>query len=254
MSTTPDADAAISGLARLRAPFPAEQIHKLPRVWCRDCRQSNFKICSKHTQIQCAACHQKITSAHLHLDYVGHAELTDRLLDADPMWSWEPMAYDERGLPAFDQHGGLWIKLTVRGVTRPGYGDAGDKRGANAIKEAVGDALRNSAMRFGAALNLWAKSDLHAERDTGTVQEDATPTPAPDELQEAVRKALGALDGALMIDDPARRHHELKRGMALTPQHVKNAPVPERGGRTFGELLADAIADNAQHLNDGGDR
>jgi hypothetical protein len=35
------------------------------------------------------------------------------------------------------------------------------------MKEIIGDALRNAAMRFGAALDLWHKGDLHVETDDG---------------------------------------------------------------------------------------
>jgi hypothetical protein len=69
------------------------------------------------------------------------------------------MAYDAEGLPKFDKSGGLWIWLTVCGVKRPGYGNT-DKTTDNgdAEKEIIGDALRNAAMRFGCALELWHKS------------------------------------------------------------------------------------------------
>jgi hypothetical protein len=99
----------------------------------------------------------------VHLDYVGHAALTDRLLDVDPLWSWEPVRPSRR--PArVRRNGGLWIKLTVCGVTRLGYGHAAGKPDPGAReKEVIGDALRNAAMRFGAALDLWHKGDLHAE-------------------------------------------------------------------------------------------
>lgn len=105
---------------------------------------------------------------------MGHAALTDRLLDADPLWTWEPLAYRD-GLPAFDATGGLWIKLTVCGHTRIGYGHAAPSSykdiGARE-KEVIGDALRNAAMRFGAALDLWHKGDLHLDEE-----EPATPIP-----------------------------------------------------------------------------
>jgi len=104
----------------------------------------------------------------VHLDYVGHAALTDRLLDADQNWSWEPLAVGPDNLPLFDKTGGLWIKLTVCGVTRLGYGHADSKPNADAgarEKEVIGDALRNAAMRFGAALDLWHKGDLHADEE-----------------------------------------------------------------------------------------
>jgi hypothetical protein len=109
----------------------------------------------------------------VHLDYVGHAALTDRLLDCDPLWNWEPMGVDALGQPAFSNQG-LWIRLTVCGVTRLGFGDAQDKKGPNAIKEMIGDALRNAAMRFGAALDLWHKGDLHVE-DNDELEVPATP-------------------------------------------------------------------------------
>lgn len=113
------------------------------------------------------------------LAYVGHAAVTQRLLEVDPAWSWEPVALDERGLPLFDPLGGLWIRLTIAGITRLGYGDAQGKKGPNAVKECIGDAIRNAAMRFGVALDLWAKEDisstLPADVETpGTVAADRT--------------------------------------------------------------------------------
>lgn len=145
-----------TGLALLRAPFPAHQISKLPKPYKKDSQKGNCKECGGYHGLPAA-----------HLDYVGHAALTDRLLEADPTWSWEPLALRD-GLPAFDENGGLWIKLTVCGVTRLGYGNAEHKtymdRGARE-KEVIGDALRNAAMRFGAALDLWHKGDLHEAAD-----------------------------------------------------------------------------------------
>ena len=153
----------ITGLALLRMPFPAHQISKLPKPTKAqtDAVRNDFK-----KGIRCQLCGAWHHPDVVHLDYVGHAALTDRLLDADPDWDWEPFAVDERGLPAFDKDGCLWIKLTVCGKTRIGVGDADGKTGGNARKEAIGDALRNAAMRFGAALDLWHKGDLHIEEET----------------------------------------------------------------------------------------
>ena len=165
-----------TGLDLLRSPFEKRHINKLPK---------GTKVqnqCSANEKKSCAVCggwhHPKI----IHLDYVGHAALTDRLLDADPLWSWEPMAYKD-GLPAFDASGGLWIKLTVCEHTRIGYGHAESsnyKEIGSREKEVIGDALRNAAMRFGAALDLWHKGDLHgpAEPDTN---------PDPDSESHAVK-------------------------------------------------------------------
>jgi hypothetical protein len=105
----------------------------------------------------------KLPRGGIQLDYVGHADVTRRLLEADPTWNWEPLATDENGLPVYDtaQNGqpvGLWIKLTVGGVTRLGYGSVPGNQ-SDAVKVLIGDALRNAAMRFGVALDLWAKGD-----------------------------------------------------------------------------------------------
>lgn len=132
MNPTPEMiDQIFRQLQKLREPFPPNQISYIPK--------GNVKLA-----------------------YVGHAAMTDRLLDVDPMWTWEPLSMND-GLPVMDTFGGMWIKLTVCGVTRLGYGHAGDKEGGDAIKEVIGDALRNAAMRFGAALELWHKGNLHVE-------------------------------------------------------------------------------------------
>lgn len=147
-------------LKKMRDPFPANQISKLPKESRAqiDERKSNRNSC-----INCQICGGWHHKNAVHLDYVGHAALTDRLLDCDPAWSWEPLSMSPEGLPVMDPFGGMWIKLTVAGVTRLGYGHAGDKQGGDAIKEIIGDSLRNAAMRFGAALDLWHKGDLHAD-------------------------------------------------------------------------------------------
>lgn len=154
----PPVKANLKGLALLRAPFPDHQVSKLPK----GTKAQNE--CPPSEKRNCSVCggwhHPKI----IHLDYVGHAALTDRLLEVDPLWSWEPMAFTPQGLPLFDSTGGLWIRLTVCGVTRLGYGHAAGKPFADAgarEKEIIGDALRNAAMRFGAALELWHKGELH---------------------------------------------------------------------------------------------
>lgn len=154
-----------TGLALLRAPFPDHQISKLPKPTKAQTEKvrADFKA-----GIRCEVCGSWHHPDVVHLDYVGHAALTDRLLDADPAYACEPMAHGEDGLPMFDRGGGLWVRLTVCGVTRMGYGDADGKQGGNAIKEAIGDAMRNAAMRFGAALDLWHKGDLHLDEDAAT--------------------------------------------------------------------------------------
>lgn len=145
--------AELDPLAKLREPFPPNQISKLPKPFKKDAPKG-----------KCAECGGYHGLPAVHLDYVGHAALTDRLLDVDPTWSWEPVADPaSHGLPTAP--GGMWIKLTVCGVSRYGFGHPDGKSGGDAVKETIGDALRNAAMRFGAALDLWHKGDLHAHED-----------------------------------------------------------------------------------------
>ena len=105
----------------LRAPFPAEKIGKVPRVTCGACRDSKSRNCEKHVKAKCEQCGGYLTPMHIHLDYIGHADVTDRFLEVDPDWNWEPFALDNRGLPALDDSGGMWIRLTILEVY-PGAG------------------------------------------------------------------------------------------------------------------------------------
>ena len=142
----------------LRKPFPPEQIGKLPK-------------------------------AGMQLDYVGHAAVTDRLLWVDPEWTWEPMAYSADGGPMIRQVGKeltLWIWLTVCGVRRPGVGSCLPNAN-DAEKQLISDALRNAAMRFGVALDLWSKEDLHAAEDNVRAESEY------DAAQAALRAAQAQL-------------------------------------------------------------
>lgn len=173
--------------AALRAPFPREAIGKLPK-------------------------------GGQQLDYVGHAAVTDRLLAVDPEWSWEPVAWDADGGPLVrygTKEASLWIRLTVCGVTRIGVGICA----ASAFeleKQLVSDALRNAAMRFGVALDLWSRQplldDVHgataapATKPSRAKPSKASSPPSPDrsdpavaideELIDTVKAAVAALDDA----------------------------------------------------------
>jgi hypothetical protein len=191
------------GLALLRAPFPANQIGKLPKPFKKDSPKGQCDECGGWHGLPAA-----------HLDYVGHAAITDRLLDADPAWAWEPLSLNEQGLPALDSNGGLWIKLTIGGVTRLGYGDAQGKTGGDAMKERIGDALRNAAMRFGVALELWHKGDLHA--------------PTEEELAAARKEARDDwLKGVFANIDGATTSGVLKQIVAAAEAVAKREEDPE---------------------------
>ena len=124
-----------------------------------------------------------IPKGGVELKYLGHAATTRALLECDPTWWWEPIAMEiETALPVLDRDDqgrpiGLWIYLHVCGVRRPGYGSCLPGK-SDAVKELIGDALRNAAMRFGVGINLWGKD--HPEKDAPKPRKaKATPLPSP---------------------------------------------------------------------------
>jgi hypothetical protein len=218
------ATGVLDGLQRLRAPFEPEAIGKLPRGTCKACRDvaRQYRACDSHTFVRrCAECGGSHSSATMHLDYVGHADLTDRLLDVDPFWTWEPFSQEQiMALPPAMREGGLWINLTVLGVTRPGFGDAAGKTGGDAVKEAIGDALRNAGMRFGAALYLWAKGDRSWAKAEDETPEDLV----KDQQASAAVQGTGRQDGTTGSTHHARVEQidaMTRAEIAALPKHAE---------------------------------
>ena len=178
------------GMAGLRKPFPRE-------------------------------CYGKLPKGGASLDYVGHAAVTDRLLSIDPTGNWEPLAFDAAGLPAFsrDTNGkpiGLWIRLTILGVTRLGFGTV-MPNAFDAEKPLIGDALRNAAMRCGGALDLWSKDELESELPP---KAGGKPIPAPTARPTAAQAAAAAPKTS---PPPARAQ------AAPAAPGEELAPLPPRG-------------------------
>lgn len=170
---------------KLREPFDKALVGKLPRTTCRDCAESPSKVCGRHHKSKCQICGAWITDAHMHLDYVGHAAVTERLLQVDPDWTWEPMTLEQDGTPRIINRGRdavMWIRLTVGGVRRIGAGIV-SSTAVELEKQLISDAIRNAAMRFGVALDLWSKEGL------GEVEE---PPPAKAEAQSPGRRMLSS--------------------------------------------------------------
>ncbi len=185
----------------LRRPFPPEAVGHLPR-------------------------------AGTTLDYVGHAAITDRLLQVDPCWTWEPVAFNDAGEPLIVTHGSvcrLWIRLTVAGVTRYGVGTVL----ANAFdveKQLIGDALRNGAMRFGVGLDMWSKEELEgfgvagpvvAGAETSTPNRESGDVPATPEVRtvgDSTMNLLKSRVSALVTDKVEVSVARKKRGLPSLSQ------------------------------------
>ena len=240
----------------LRKPFPPESIGKLPKpLKGRDDDRGKCQPGTKYSAdgYHCGGWHARA----MHLDFVGHAATTDRLLTVDPEWSWDFLAYTTDGLPVTkDSEGNLWIKLTICGVTRIGVGDG------SSAKERIGDAIRNAAMRFGVALDLWAKEALvefaqaaqahQAEPEPAdpvkAVRHEARrearqPQPAPDlepdtgeAIRDNTRKRLFALMGELVGTDEATQRAFLTDTLGRDVD--SRASLTEAEGVNAGQRLA----------------
>lgn len=227
-----EVDTPLTGLDLLRAPFPPSAVSKLPKPTKAqtDAVKKDYK-----EGVRCKICNGWHHPKVVHLDYVGHAALTDRLLNCDPNWNWEPTAFDENGAPKVDAFGGMWIRLTVCGVTRLGYGHADGKKGGDAIKETIGDALRNAGMRFGAALDLWHKGDLHPKEDDQPPAQPQTVTPEQliilrDKCEEcgADQSKFLAYFGAQSLEQfPANRFAAAVAMLDKKIAEAKNPPISD---------------------------
>lgn len=205
---TPGADPNDPRWAALAAPFPQDQVELLPKPIKRDSPKGQ---CTRPDRngITCGGYHG-LPAIHLH--YVGHAGVTMRLNSVDPTWDWEPLnrLVDPemlklaitsgnpemlrtylRSCPPQIVQGTLWIRLKVLGIWRIAFGDADGKSGASAVKEIIGDAIRNGAMRFGVGTYLWSKSDAAialAMREEGATPDGEPARPAQHREQRPARQ------------------------------------------------------------------
>lgn len=128
------------------------------------------------------------------LRYLSHIWVRKAFQDADPDWWWEPMGYDDRGQPVIvtDSQGqpvGLWIWLHLLGTKMPGYGSVEPGK-RDAIKELIGDALRNAGMRLVGG-SLWVKQSKKPQKRSNAPLPSAigkTPDPV-DKARQAAEKA-----------------------------------------------------------------
>ena len=166
------------------------------------------------------------------LDYVGHAEITKILIEIDPEWSWQPVAW-ENGRPATHTQLGkitkrdgtvlefptvsMWGQLTLLGVTRVAVGSV-EAHKADLDKELVSDFLRNAAMRFGIALELWTKGETKVQQVVNAHRQE---TNAPAVLVRQPEKPRTASLGANATNAPTEPQLKFLRNLNY------EGPVPE---------------------------
>lgn len=197
----------------LRARFGKKEIGKRPVITCPGC-DSQTK-CTVHEWLPCDTCGVTISTAHTHVDYIGQAHVRARLSKVDPDWSWEPMGITDEGLPAVDARGGLWIRLTVCGVTRIGYGVVERGRHPNAT-EAINRAIRFTARdEFGVGLYLLEQQPRreqpaepvgpHADAAEGAPAVEPVDVPLPfdeGERRDALRREIQEQAATFHMDIP----------------------------------------------------
>lgn len=238
----------------LAAPFPADEIEQLPRQVGRYNKDAPWFVCREGHQearqasadgVYCGGRHQR----SFHLSYVGHAGITSRLLEVDPGWTWEPVATTDAGTPMMTD-GGLWIRLTVLGVTRLGFGDPGKSAGPNGVKEVIGDALRNAAMRFGVGTYLWGKSEKAERLKAGQFGDEPDDAPAP-EPEAAKDDAAQGFHEATAREQLQRAWDNPEGLNNLGRWYSRNVPDTPPGfleaiQRRLGELAAASQQDNTE--------
>ena len=107
------------------------------------------------------------TAKRPELDYVSHASVTNRLNEAAPGWTYDVEPVTVQGSDGLPHVVAVFGTMTVGGVTRQEVGAVDEpKTYGQELKEAISDFIRRGAMRFGVAIDLYAKEGL--EGSTGT--------------------------------------------------------------------------------------
>ncbi len=176
------------------------------------------------------------------LDYVGHADITLDLIEADPMWTIDILCNDdgtwkvvtnEETSEAF-----IFGEMTIHGVTRPCAGSVETHKGKSKFptselyKQLYSDLLRNGAMRFGFATGLWSKADRNAT---------ATPVVSdmiPAEVAKQYVTALKTLDADLL--------EEVKKQLAALADTTNIAAIPAADAGAVASIVTNALINQAK--------
>jgi hypothetical protein len=160
---------------------PSTLVDKLPKPTKRDNEKGSCRECGGWHGLPA-----------VHLDYMGHASVTRALIEIDPEWSWEPIAFNDAGEPVVTLAGShlrMWGRLTLLGKTLICVGTC-DANKPEPEKELIGDLLRNGAMRFGIGLALWAKDEWNDLRPVEPLTPFDAVAPAIQMLDEKQRGEL----------------------------------------------------------------
>jgi hypothetical protein len=183
------------------------------------------------------------------LDFVGHADITRILIEIDPLWSWEPVAWSEDGRPAITVTNGMatmWARLTLCGKSVLGVGSVRHDK-MDVDKELIGDFLRNAAMRFGISLNLWTKNEWEDLGGTpkiaprGPIQRPMQHPVPPQKPQKPNQNVVAPIKKPDNVQNLPTVEGSISRHPSSQPSKAQIA-VMEKTAKAFGDPL-DVITD-----------
>lgn len=169
------------------------------------------------------------------LSFVGHAEITRILIEVDPLWWWEPAAWDG-GVPAIKTVNGfahMSGTLFLHGVGRVGVGSVAEGK-QDLYKELVSDFLRNAAMRFGIALKLWSQQEWDDLKESAS---ENWSTPAPKQAGRPAPKPQLNPD-ELLSEEQIEKFTAYCTQRGLNPLTVYKEANVTFGKATVGDMAA----------------
>lgn len=169
------------------------------------------------------------------LSFVGHAEITRILIEVDPMWWWEPAAWDG-GVPAITIVNGnahMAGTLYIHGVGRTDVGSVIESKG-DLYKELVSDFLRRAAMRFGIALKLWSQNEWDELKASASENWVEQPKPA----SKPSKPAPQVDDKTLLTEEQITKFTSYCTQRGLNPVAVYKQAGVTFGKATVGDMAA----------------
>lgn len=198
----PALEAALRKIVVDHASPDPSTLAKLPKPYKKDSEKGQCDVCGGFHGLPA-----------MHLDYMGHAEVTLALLDADPLWNWGAVC-DEFGTPIIVKEGSrfvMWGWLEVCSVRRVCVGTCDAGKG-EPEKELIGDLIRNGAMRFGIGVKLWSKATKADAAGSGGSGGYDRPRPRTKAAARQV-DALEGTPGKLAFDRIAGRTAETQAAL-----------------------------------------
>lgn len=178
------------------------------------------------------------------MSYISHGLITERLNEADPDWVSEVIEVftytDAQGVL---HCAGVTLSLTVGGITRQEAG--GPQRPtifADEIKNALSDALKRAAMRFGVALEMWEELiDAEYDEDVTLAEQEPVQRHAqPQRQQQARTEAHPSLPPNPQLKNAGGGARVTTKQLGYLRGLAKDAgvPEPEQKGHVAGQVWA----------------